>query len=161
MEAEIGSKMEEHIQTVRSRSRQSCAKDGDQERLAALVADFAKAAINGCSCTHFDYRTGKRTPATYQINRGITHLNIKDSSAGRRSFFKRKGVGVEIPLVSVVDVDAFDDCSACLESRALKALSPEDKERFLMVFYECDSRKANRTLIIPLILDSVSSRDTF
>jgi len=160
-DVELEAKREERIQAVRSRSqsRHTLADTGERERLEALVASFAKSAIQGCPCTYVDSRSGKRTNAIYQINSELTYITIAEQSNGRRSIFKRNGLPLEVSLSSIVDVDVFEDCSMCLDAKAVKKMMPEDQERFLMIFF--DSQKTLRTDILCLLLETPGSRDTF
>lgn len=160
MEPEQEAQIEEHIQTMHSRSRHTIIDEDGRERMEAMVADFAKSAVRGCPCTFFDHRTGKRTPAMYYLNKDVTQITIMEKTLGRRSIFKRGfGLPFDVPLACILDVDNFEGCMQCLDTKVLKNLSDEDKARLLMVFYE--SKKGNRTLIFTLILDSVESRDSF
>lgn len=160
-EAELEAKREECIQTARSRSqsRHMLADDKERDRLETLVAAFSKSAVHGRPCTYLDYRTGKQTTATYQINTDLTLMTIAEQSNGRRSLFKRNGLPLDIKVASIVDLDTFEDCSMCLEARVVKRLQPQEKERFLMIFY--DSDRTSRTEMCCLLLDTVESRDTF
>jgi len=161
-DAELQAKREECIQTARSRSQSRhliADHDDERERLETLVAAFSRSAVRGCACTYFDYRTGKLTTATYQVNADLTHLTIAEPSNGRRSLFKRNGLPLELPLASIIDVDTFEDCSMCLETKVVKRLQPAEKECFVMIFY--DSNRTRRTEMCSLLLDGVQSRDNF
>merc|ERR1712039_227672 len=73
------------------------------------------------------------------------------------SFYKLE---VQCFMHAIEDIDDFEDCQICLQSKVKKSLSDADKERLLMIFHKDGNGGINgicllaETLVVKCIMSS-------
>jgi len=135
------------VQQIGSRSTGSTVASSEQQRevvsdssresvvsfkhLQSFVANFAKKAVRGQACVHFDTKTGKRTPAIYRLSEDLAEFSIEAEKRGLLSRFSLK-----CAVAAIKDIDDSGDYGSLLKPKARATITQEDEERFLTVFYE-------------------------
>lgn len=127
-------------------------KEAEKARLQALVNNFAKKAVRGCSCMYFKEGTAQRFVTQYRIDKSLEYLILVNP--------KEPGVTeVTCPIAAIQDIYSMsEDGSSCFPVEVVKALEPKDKENLLMIVFNDSDGKLFRFCLVE---ESTQSRDDF
>jgi len=123
------------------------------EHLQEIVAEFSKKAVSGAPAVYINEKTAKRINVTYTMTSDLTQLTLAAEKKGIFSPFS-----LTVPIANIQDTDEFESCQDLLRPKLKASLTKDEKERFLMVFYE-DKRGELKSF--SLIEQSVESRTQF
>lgn len=151
--AERGGDLNAASGTITARTAGAGTMTARTEFLKGIVGDFAKQAVQGNSCTHFNDKSGRRTDVTYKISQDLEWFTIEARKRGLLGRFS-----VKFPIVAVRDIDSFEAVEELIKPTALATLTTDDRDRLVMVFY--DNGKGDN-VSVTLLMESRQSRHFF